>query len=107
MKNTESQKFSWTQHIDSWKQSTLSQNAYCRSHNLSASQFSYWKHKLQGDHNGLPPIASAFVPVNVEVPPSNEKRSSSLVLTLPNGCALSGWTKDDLPFAKQLIEALQ
>ena len=107
MKNSTNIEAHWAQHINSWKKSTLSQNAYCRSHNLSSSQFSYWKRKLQKDGLQESSTGSAFIPVSFPTHASLEERSTTLVLTLPNGCTLSGWGEHDLPLAKQLIEALQ
>ncbi|WP_442478205.1 IS66 family insertion sequence element accessory protein TnpA, partial [Vibrio quintilis] len=37
----------WLKHIESWKQSGMTQAQYCREHHLSAKAFYYWKTKAQ------------------------------------------------------------
>jgi hypothetical protein len=37
----------WGDHIAGWKQSGLSQQAYCRKHQLSLSSFGYWRSRLK------------------------------------------------------------
>jgi len=97
----------WAQHIETWRSSDLSQNAYCRERNLKPNQFSYWKRKLavpNAEHNTKSPSAStAFIPLSVgETNPS----AQCFRLRLPNGCELSDIDVRDLPLIKQLIEAL-
>lgn len=36
----------WEKQIKGWKESGLSQSAYCREHNLIPHRFTYWKQKL-------------------------------------------------------------
>ncbi|MEX2366618.1 MAG: hypothetical protein WD601_08435 [Pseudohongiellaceae bacterium] len=36
----------WTQHIQAWQQSGLSQAAYVQQHRLPLARFGYWKRKL-------------------------------------------------------------
>jgi hypothetical protein len=35
----------WRQHIEDWRNSGLSQQAFCRDRNLSFNQFHYWRKK--------------------------------------------------------------
>ena len=35
----------WQEHIDSWEQSGISQEAYCKAQSLSLSTFGYWRRK--------------------------------------------------------------
>jgi transposase-like protein len=49
------------QHIDNWRQSGLSQSAYCRENNLKLATFHYWK--MQADKAlTLNNTAAAFIP---------------------------------------------
>ena len=36
----------WTEHIEAWRQSNLSQREYARRHDLPIARFTYWKNKL-------------------------------------------------------------
>ena len=60
MEPAEKNKF-WQAHIEAWKQSGISQSAYCRGKSLSLRSFGYWKKKFCGKK---PPMA--FVPVAVK-----------------------------------------
>jgi hypothetical protein len=35
----------WRQHIEDWRTSGVSQQAFCRERNLSFNQFHYWRKK--------------------------------------------------------------
>jgi hypothetical protein len=37
----------WQAHIKAWRESGLTQRAYCREHELAEVQLSHWKHRLQ------------------------------------------------------------
>lgn len=37
----------WTQHIEDWQATDLSQVEYCRQHHLIVHRFTYWKQKLK------------------------------------------------------------
>lgn len=37
----------WKHHIKQWSESGMSQNAYCRQHDLRPNQFTYWKSKFK------------------------------------------------------------
>ena len=45
-RNREKQRV-WTNHINAWKSSGLSQVEYCRQKDLSRCRFTYWKCKLE------------------------------------------------------------
>ena len=36
----------WKQHIDTWRNSGLTQVGYCRKHDLSRYRFQYWKKRF-------------------------------------------------------------
>ena len=98
----------WRQHLDTWRTSGLSQNAYCREHTLKAHQFSYWKRKLAASTTDHKPItrqkSRAFIPLQVRHPSNTD---NGLSLRLPNGCELSGIEAQHLPVVTQLIEVLR
>lgn len=99
---------SWRQHLNVWRASDLSQNAYCREHALKSHQFSYWKRKLATttvDHNSRSCEKSpTFVPLHVRNSTPTDHR---LCLRLPNGFELSGIEAQHLPVITRLIEVLR
>ena len=58
----------WSERIESWKQSGLSQRAYCEQHQLVLGTFVYWRSRLKkseaGDHADKP----RFLPVTLKQP---------------------------------------
>ena len=101
-------KDSWFKHIRSWRDSGLTQQAYCKNHQLVPHQFWYWKRKLsesEGKHHRgkLKPVkrsASAFVPVSVV---RSDEPSRTLEVKLPNGTCISGITQENLTIVRQLL----
>ena len=72
----------WRRHLVAWRNSGLSQAAYCRRDGLSLACFGYWRGKLRSTLLLSAPSAQALVPIVVsEVPQSNER----IEVTLPNG----------------------
>lgn len=60
----------WEQRITDWKNSGLSQRAFCQQQGLAISTFCVWLHKSRLpkiDHHSAP---TAFLPVVVETPSS-------------------------------------
>ena len=56
-------KIDWEKHIEAWRESGLSQAAYCRRHGLSAGYFSQ---RLRA-HRAAPVVGGqALIPVRVE-----------------------------------------
>lgn len=49
----------WKEHIRSWKQSGITQAAYCQKFNLIKHRFTYWKLKLDKNPD------FALIPVNI------------------------------------------
>jgi hypothetical protein len=93
----------WRQHIEDWRNSGLSQQAFCRDRNLSFNQFHYWRKKLaRAPVNKTPPRSSALVPVTYQSPlPDN-----GLSVHLPNGITLRGIASDNLSLVERLLESL-
>ena len=93
----------WQQQIDTWKESGQSQQAFCRSNDLSYHQFLYWRRKFDGRsaENQSPP-SSALVPV-IYRPPST---AVGLSLVLPNGLELHGLSEGNLSLVQQLLDRL-
>ncbi len=97
----------WAQHIETWRSSDLSQNAYCRERHLKPHQFSYWKRKLallNTEHTSKPSsTTTAFIPLTMA---DTSATTNGLRIRLPNGCELSGIEAQHLPVLKPLLEVL-
>ncbi len=98
----------WKPIINAWRDSGLSQSAFCRKNDLNLPRFTYWRAKILGKTNkGYPPLtakpnASAFVPVRT----SNKQNDTGLQLNLPNGIFLSGIDEHNVVLLKAIIHAL-
>ena len=93
----------WQQQIGTWEESGQSQQAFCKSHDLSYHQFLYWRRKFDGrSTENQSPAPSALVPV-IYRPPST---AAGLSLVLPNGLELRGLSEDNLSPVQQLLDRL-
>ncbi len=74
----------WKLHLDGWRDSGLSQAAYCRQHGLSLSCFGYWRRTLAPKPEDAAASAAipALVPIMVDDAPLTEGR---IEVRLPNG----------------------
>lgn len=61
----------WQEHIQSWEQSGLSQEAYCKAQSLALSTFGYWRRKINHSSEDRP----RFYPLAVM--PSLEKQTKA------------------------------
>jgi len=95
----------WEAHIDAWKETALTQTAYCREHELSVHRFSYWKRKRTQRDTPVSD-ASGFIQLNTTgIKPTTE--CSTLVVQLPNQLRIEGIAADNLHLVKQLAGLLQ
>ena len=93
----------WRQHIEEWRNSGLSQQAFCRDRSLSFNQFHYWRKKLAHTPvNKTRPRSSALVPVTYPSPSPN----NDLTVHLPNGISLRGIASHNLSVVERLLESL-
>jgi len=67
----------WQNHIESCRQSWMSQREYCRANKLALSTFCYWKRKLDERDDGK----VKFYPLSIPEEPS-EPASSRLLLNV-------------------------
>lgn len=97
----------WRQHIAQWQASGLSQVGYCRQHELTTHQFSYWKCKfLTVSESSLPEPASGFTRIQMVAQPSATS-DPELSLFFRGGIQVTGITQNNLALLKQLIEVLR
>ncbi|MCY4641085.1 MAG: hypothetical protein OXC41_00025 [Gammaproteobacteria bacterium] len=93
----------WLVRIQSWKESGLSQSAWCQKHDIRVSKFGYWKRKLETVSPAKPANKTGFVPVVSAQQPVSPNDKSGLTVALPNGVTLSGINESNLSLVKQLI----
>lgn len=92
----------WREHIDSWKQSGLTQKAYCEQHHLGLAAFQRWHRIFMTEEK--PKISSTvtFVPVNVTKP-----NASMLSLQINDTLRLEIPAGFDPATLRQVVQALQ
>ena len=89
----------WKAHISRWRNSGLSQIDYCRTNELKAHQFTYWKKRIaQPVEAGV-----SFVPLQItgNLPVPVEK--SSFNLFTPNGYRIEIGSGFDPATLRQLV----
>lgn len=67
MTTTQSKSDFWQQHISAWKDSGLSQAAYCQQHDLKLSTFTYWRNKQNKGRRKLMPVSIPAPDASVEL----------------------------------------
>ena len=96
----------WADHIQSQRDSGITQEAYCQKHDLKPHQYWYWKRKLAGSRvtkTAQPVKQNGFVQVSV----ARSTPIQHLRITLPNGITVDGITDHNQHLAQQLIGALK
>jgi len=105
-KQAERQK-TWQAHIDAWRCSGLTQQAYCDKQGIRPNQLWYWKRRLAPKADTTPNNSvkqpSAFIPLHVEHPP---QATQGLSVALPNGIVIQGVTESTLKSLKPLLGEL-
>jgi len=66
----------WQAHLGAWQKSGLTQNEYCRRHQLGSSQFRYWKKSLE-QHDQTTSLNFIPVPVGSSTLPAGSNRNDS------------------------------
>ena len=93
----------WQGQINRWRESGQSQQAYCKTHDLSYTRFIYWRRKFEGKlKRSRNRSSSALVPVTCRMPVS----ATGLTLVLPGGLELRGLSEDNLSVVMHLLEQL-
>jgi hypothetical protein len=72
----------WKSLIDDQEQSGLTQEAFCKQHNLNQATFTYYRGMFRGRKSVQPKVAtSVFTPINI----TKATTSNEIRITLPNG----------------------
>jgi hypothetical protein len=94
----------WLQQIEAWQSSGQTQQAYCKTHELSYHRFGYWRRKfLRQSQAAQRRKGSGFVPVTH----SATSQAVGLSLVFPSGLVLRGIVGDNLPIVYQLLSRLR
>jgi hypothetical protein len=68
MKRREGIEF-WKRHLEAWRGSGLTQEAYCRERALSFTTFARWRNRINRTHKSSVGTGTAFVPVTLKPAP--------------------------------------
>lgn len=88
MRDREANRELWLGHVRAWRESGLTQRAYCETHGLKLSTLGYWSRRERGTVGGV-----KLVPVKVEgmsLPGLVLRGAQGWQLSLPPGIP-SGW----------------
>jgi len=93
----------WTNHVEAWKLSGLTQVVYCDQNNINLNQLVYQKSKRDGKRSpSVATASSGFASVAI-----SSCHEAGLKLTFPSGIQLSGIGSSNLVLANQIIKALK
>ena len=92
----------WFDHIKDWKQSGLTQKAFCEQQQLRLGSFQRWRGIFMRGENPEMTSAVSFLPVNVTVAPA-----SNLALLIDDHLRIEIPAGFDPVTLKQVVQALQ
>ena len=90
----------WKSHVEQWKRSGLSKQAYCREHGLKAASLYRWCTRLRDREKAKP----SFIPVRL---PSIAANGYALELELVDGRMLRIGADADPVWVSQLVRELE
>lgn len=109
MANLNQKREFWLQHIDAWQHSGLSRSNYIKTHELSASAFSYYFRCHYLKQSIIHPENTALIPVDVvDKVSKNQRHDPCMTLTTPQGYRIelvSGFDADMLQQLLRVVEA--
>ena len=81
----------WQAHVKAWRESGLTQRAYCRRHELPEGHLSHWKHRLQKEQRRRRSTQTQLVPIRVveDSVPGRVEHEGDLVLVFATGVRLA------------------
>lgn len=106
MENSQSLTKQWTERIQSWRDSGVTQLSFCEKNDIKPHQFWYWKRKIEGPakvETAQTVKNSAFIPVTI----TPKQPTSELTISLPNGLKLHGIDEHNIHLTQQLIGVLR
>lgn len=91
----------WTTHVQQWRQSELSQSAYCRRHDLDRHRFFYWRRRI-----AKPRETISFLPVALPANESTGLRTTTVRIYTPNGFTIEIESHSDLAHLVAVVAGL-
>src|SRR4051812_41232245 len=82
--------------ISSWKVSGISQNAFCKQHNLPCSIFQYWLRKLKSETEEQ---ESGFTEIKI----SSSSVSCAMEIIFPSGARIVFKSQPETSFLRSLV----
>ncbi len=95
----------WTEQVQAWKLSGLSQAEFCKRNELVYHQLIYWRAKIEGDATARrrgQPTDSGFARVNVQ-----SALVDDLTLSLPNGFVVRCINAANVSVVRELLDQLR
>ena len=96
----------WSEHLEQWQSSGLSQAAYCRNHDLCQQKFSYRKRQANVFCNAKPDGSTGFAHVEVN-PLVSSLPGVGLSLRFNEAICIEGITTDNLMLVQPLLSLLR
>ena len=91
----------WRRHVDAWRETELSQKAFCEANELPYHRFVYWRKKFEGGSakHERARAGGGFAAVVREAP-----SDVGLTLSLPNGLVLRGICAQNVAVVRALLD---
>ena len=96
----------WSEHLEQWQSSGLSQAAYCRKHDLCQQKFSYRKRQADVFCSVKPNGSTGFARVEVN-PLVSSSSGTGLSLRFNETICIEGITVDNLMLVQPLLSLLR
>lgn len=96
----------WQRHVEAWRESGLSQAAYCHQQGLNRKTFSVWTRRIQGDSSLGKGAPLELRPIQLEPPAPVASTPASVMLRLANGVQLELTTAVPPGWLAELLRCL-
>ena len=101
-KSAEYKRKIWSERIASWKQSSLSQRAYCEQHQLVLCTFCYWRSRLKAQEVEVRTASPRFIPVTLK-----QSSHAAMVLKINDRHSIEINADFDPEFLGKVVRAVQ
>jgi len=96
----------WRRHVEAWRESGLSQAAYCQQQGLNRKTFSVWTRRVQGDLSLDKNAPLELLPIQLESSTPVASTPSSVMLRLAHGAQLELSTAASPRWLAELLRCL-
>jgi hypothetical protein len=96
----------WRRHVETWRESELSQAAYCHQQGLNRKTFSVWARRVQGDLSLDKDAPLELLPVQVVPSVPVATTQASVMLRLAHGAQLELSTAAPPRWLAELLRCL-